>query len=130
MSIIALARLSRPLRTSCKRYLSRINTPQDDSDIEHLIDAHDRKMTRLQDSYQNKIDELWKQVLRLKSAKFKRELREMRKPAKRKWEREREREEEREWRRKWKREEEESKSTGSLTELELTVYTGPTIWNV
>ncbi len=61
-------------------------------------------MTRLYDSYQKKIDELWKQVLRLQSAKFERELREMRKLT----EREREREEE--------------ESTRSLTELELTVF--------
>ncbi len=107
MSIITLARIARPLRPSCTRYLSRINTSED-SDIEHLIDAHDRKMTRLYDSYQKKIDELWKQVLRLQSAKFERELREMRKLTEREREREREREEE--------------ESTRSLTELELTVF--------
>lgn len=118
MSIIVLARVARPLRTSCTsiRYLSGTHTPQDDSDLEHLIAAHARKMGCLQDSHHTKIDELWEQVLSLRSAKLDRELREMRKSAKR----QREREEEREWRREWKRERDES--TRGLTELRLTVF--------
>ncbi|KAK0244021.1 hypothetical protein EDD85DRAFT_806498 [Armillaria nabsnona] len=117
MSTVVLARIARPLRTSCTRCLSGINVP---FDIKRLADAHERNVTRLQASYENKVDELWKELESLRDAKLKRELREKQK----RWERTRERERERQRKRQQEQEQEQIREqeefTRSLTEVQLT----------
>ncbi|PBK97443.1 hypothetical protein ARMGADRAFT_1075929 [Armillaria gallica] len=84
--------------------------------IKQLMDAHERKITRLQGLYEKKLVKLWKEWYSLINAKSKRESREQRK----RWERIRKREREERQERELERKQDQEESERSLTELQLT----------
>ncbi len=85
MSIITLARLSRPLRTSHTRSFSGINIIQD------LKDTHNREITRFHHSYETRLSKLRKELKSLQRAKIKWERQDLqeRRDEQKRWEQER-----------------------------------------
>ncbi|PBK75063.1 hypothetical protein ARMSODRAFT_951128 [Armillaria solidipes] len=116
MSIIALARLSRPLRTSHTRSFSGIAITQD------LKSAHNRETTRVHHFYETQLSKLRQELKSLQRAKIK-------------WERQdlQERRDERERRKQLERKREQKRQERVLersgVEAQLMVWV-PTIWNV